>query len=184
VQRLQQQIAKGQQLLDTPITSIGDVKRIRDAYLEWTAYNTELLKRIFDNESVAREYDFWLMATAGPNDFEPLSAHIKDIHDDIAEKIARLRRILGRLDLIPEASAPTTQRAAEGSQSRRSARSIQHINIHGGTVNIAQTATGNIAQTTAATNELADIRRQLRELEDAIRAVQGPSEYSNHSRAA
>jgi hypothetical protein len=50
------------------------------------------------------------------------------------------------------------------------------INIYGGTVNVAQTVSGNVSQSTAVQSEIDGVRQLLAQLESAIRDVQAPEE--------
>lgn len=54
--------------------------------------------------------------------------------------------------------------------------STQTINVHGGTVNIGQTHSGNVSQQIALDQDKAEVRRLLRELEEAIRQLDAPEE--------
>ncbi len=54
--------------------------------------------------------------------------------------------------------------------------SSQVINVHGGVVNIGQTHSGNVSQQASAAQDLTEIRRLLRELEEAIQQLDAPAE--------
>jgi hypothetical protein len=53
---------------------------------------------------------------------------------------------------------------------------LPSINVYGGTVNIAQTGSGDISQQNAPQHDLAEVRGLLAELEAAIRDVQAPDD--------
>jgi hypothetical protein len=52
--RLQDQTAKGEELLTKRIGSKGDLDDARDRYYTWTEYNEDLLKTLFESSRVIR----------------------------------------------------------------------------------------------------------------------------------
>ena len=58
-QRLAERIGKGKGLLELKVTSPGQLEQAQNEYYKWSAYNTELLKQLFSNESMAEEYSWF-----------------------------------------------------------------------------------------------------------------------------
>ena len=61
---------------------MADVQRVKSDYLNWRRYNSELLYQLFHNSLLAVQYKYWLIATSGPGEWEPVSEHVKDVHND------------------------------------------------------------------------------------------------------
>jgi hypothetical protein len=76
-----------------------------------------------------------------------------------------------------ETSPPLLRRPKSTSQQPTEPRSVlQPINIYGGNVTIAQTASGDISQSTTSHEDLVEVRRLLDDLQAAIRDVQAPDD--------
>lgn len=102
--KIQVQISKGNGILEHPIGSLEELERLRKEYYRWSSYNTELLTRFFDNQSIADEYDLWIGFAGGR---QSPSEEIRDFRRDVQEKISRLQSILERLELISESPKAT-----------------------------------------------------------------------------
>ena len=99
-QKIDEQIQKGRELNNLTINSQKELEASRAERSKWSSYNTELLKRIFDNTSIADEYDRFY---GGAILMDPsLADLVKDFHHDMSDSISRLESIQNRLDLIPE----------------------------------------------------------------------------------
>jgi predicted nucleotide-binding protein len=85
---------------------------------KWSKYNTELLNRLFDNPSIAKEYE--RPEVYFGHDY--LHERIGAFRDHVAERINRLESVLERLDLFPEinvrAGASATTAWADGKPKR------------------------------------------------------------------
>jgi predicted nucleotide-binding protein len=101
-EQIRERIEKGIPLRDRQILSPEELDRARKERRKWSDFNTELLTRIFDNESVAEEYNRSPGMFSIPMD-PSLGERIEDFRDDMATSITRLESVLERLDLIPEA---------------------------------------------------------------------------------
>ncbi len=98
--KIQARIEEGEKLLKDPINSSNDLEDKRLRYNEWSDYNCELLRRIFDGEQLSREYN---QAGFGVFSMSPtFSEKIEYVHIDIQYSLNKLRSILKRLDLYPE----------------------------------------------------------------------------------
>ena len=99
-QEIQEQIDKGQQLVNRQIRSEAELAKADAEYENWSKYNEVLLSRLFDNSAVVDEYiefyggSYSMMATLG----EQIGYHERDV----TARIDRLKGILERLELIPE----------------------------------------------------------------------------------
>ncbi|HKC64277.1 MAG TPA: hypothetical protein VKB86_11595 [Pyrinomonadaceae bacterium] len=56
--KIQAQINKGLPIRDMPIRSKEDLSKAWAEENKWSKYNSELLTRLFDNPSIAQEYDY------------------------------------------------------------------------------------------------------------------------------
>ena len=99
-QKIQEQIDKGVLLRDRPINSEQGLDEARSERSKWSKYNSELLLRLFDNSSMADEYNrfFGGVISMSPT-FPQLLREYRENADD---SINRLEAIRDRLDLIPE----------------------------------------------------------------------------------
>lgn len=100
-EKITERIEKGKRLLQVQIESSEQLKQARNEYYKWSGYNTELLKQLFSNESIAQEYDWFGIAVIGGR--KHLLEEVEKLQDDINEKIRRLDSIAERLELIPVA---------------------------------------------------------------------------------
>lgn len=111
--RLQERIEKGLELKQRRVETRETFDTLMNDYSKWDSFNSELLKRIFTTEEMAKEYDFWgagMMLMRDPS----LGERIADVYKDIDKKIHRLDSIIERLELIPleaavQSLAPTPQ---------------------------------------------------------------------------
>ena len=55
-QKIQSQIEKGQQYRERFINSKEELEDLRAERQKWSEYNSELLRRLFDNQTIADEY--------------------------------------------------------------------------------------------------------------------------------
>jgi predicted nucleotide-binding protein len=101
-QKISERIQKGKALLEIEVQTWDQFKAAQEEYYKWTAYNTELLTRIFSNDTLASEYSFWGIACGTP---EYLPKAVGELHEDIRSRIHRLESILERLELIEEPNA-------------------------------------------------------------------------------
>lgn len=99
--KLAERIEKGQELLALQIDSQAQLEQLKKEYSKWSAYNVELLKQMFSDESMSKEYSFWGgFAVVGGQSF---GEEVEEFYSDVEEKIHRLESISERLELIPVA---------------------------------------------------------------------------------
>ena len=104
------QIKKGSDFLKIPINDEDDLERVRAERSKWSKYNTELLTRLFDNNSIADEYNYWIGFSTIPMN-PNLQYKIDDFHTSVKDNLTRLEAILERLELIPEIQSLPQERS-------------------------------------------------------------------------
>ena len=98
-QKIQSRIEKGQQYEKMPINSKEELDDLHAERQKWSEYNSELLRRLFDNQAIADEYNVYI----GGISLNPsLQDRIKSFHKHVSDNITRLESIRDRLELIPE----------------------------------------------------------------------------------
>lgn len=101
LQKIQEQIERGLLLRNKPIHSEQNLDEARFEKSKWSKYNTELLLRLFDNSSMADEYNKssgFYVSSMSPT-FPQL---VRGFLESMDDSITRLEAIRDRLDLIPE----------------------------------------------------------------------------------
>jgi predicted nucleotide-binding protein len=100
-EELRARLSLGRELAERPIQSEGELEQAWKDRERWSSYNTELLRRSFDNRSIADDYD-WSpgFGVLGLN--QSLAERVDDFRDSQRLRINRLESILERLPLIPE----------------------------------------------------------------------------------
>ncbi len=99
-EKIRAQIEKGREIRKLPINSQVDLEKAQADQSKWSAYNTELLTRLFDNRSIAEEYGRFFGAIIPMNPSFNWRVNVFSKHID--DNITRLESILERLPLIPE----------------------------------------------------------------------------------
>ncbi|HEV7889159.1 MAG TPA: nucleotide-binding protein [Pyrinomonadaceae bacterium] len=97
--KIQAQIDKGLTLREIVIRSEDDLRKARAGKSKWSQYNVELLTRLFDNPSIANEYDPPRAFIIG-DDY--LEERIESFRRDVDYYVTKLESVLDRLELIPE----------------------------------------------------------------------------------
>lgn len=111
-EKISAQIEKGRELIKTDIYSHEFLEKVKSNKTKWVDYTAELLKRIFDQESIANEFRYALVSTyRNPSD----SQRIQSLKNEIAKKVTVLESLLERLDLIPELNTHPSTFTSEAS---------------------------------------------------------------------
>lgn len=98
--RLQERIEKGLDLKQRRVETRETFETLMNDYSKWNSFNSELLKRVFTTDELAKEYDYWGVGVMSM--YEPsLGEKIADAYKDIDKKIHRIDSIIERLELIP-----------------------------------------------------------------------------------
>lgn len=96
--RLESQMEKGAAIRDSTITSDSDFDRVEGQARDWHQYNVELLRNLFDQNSVARQYDVDSRSGFIAGDLRDNSAQMRRSTE---RKVAALQAIVETLDLRP-----------------------------------------------------------------------------------
>lgn len=103
--KIRDRIEKGKELKSRPIVSWEHLEATRHEYYKWSAYNEELLRRLFTNDKLAQEYSGFLGIAVAGGPPPTLQQEVVDFHESITDSIHRLESIKERLELIPESRA-------------------------------------------------------------------------------
>jgi predicted nucleotide-binding protein len=111
--RLQERIEKGLELKQRRVETRETFETLTNDYSKWDSFNSELLRRIFTTEEMAKEYDFWGGGMMSMREAS-LGERIADVYKEIDKKFHRLDSIIERLELIllglaVQSLAPTPQ---------------------------------------------------------------------------
>ena len=127
--KLRERIEKGKEILNLSPRSHEEFKEAQRKYYKWDDFNVELLKRQFTANAMSDEYSAFVggfvVSTYGPS----LGEEIKDLQNDIEDKIHRIESIIERLELIPVTNALSPS-AGDGSKTQKIDRSKVFI-VHG-----------------------------------------------------
>lgn len=126
--RIGDRIEKGRAILEIQIDSKEKLEGARNEYYKWSAYNTEMLKQLFTNNSLAEEYESWI--GIGFIQEQSMYQKIKEFHEDVKEKIHRLESISERLELIPLTDAIKQAAEKQIKEVDRSATKIFIVHGH------------------------------------------------------
>jgi len=99
-QKIKAQIEKGRVISEMSINCDDDLEKAKADITKWSKYNVELLTRLFDNSSIANEYNRFVGAIVPRN--ATLDWLVHDFRKNMKIKLTRLEAILERLELIPE----------------------------------------------------------------------------------
>ena len=98
-EKIKRQIEKGRELAGREILSANVLEATRAEKNKWASYTTELLKRIFDQETIAKDYEYTYPVTY----VRPSAAQmVQTLKEELAKKLTKLESVLERLELIPE----------------------------------------------------------------------------------
>lgn len=103
--KLSDRIQKGRELKELTINSAQSFDQTQKKYYKWTAFNKELLKRLFSTEELSDEYSRYSGVGFVTMREPSLGESIHDLHKGIDEKIHRIDSIIERLELIPVKSS-------------------------------------------------------------------------------
>jgi predicted nucleotide-binding protein len=98
--QLNERIAKGKAMRDRESKTEEALAELEKDHRTWTAYNAELLGRLFTTNKYQDEYTWWGVGSVRTRPLSP-QERLDDIRKDVAEKIQRLESIRERLELIP-----------------------------------------------------------------------------------
>lgn len=96
-------IAKGKDLLNSPVANADDFVTAKQQVKVWHEYNEELLSRLFSNEKIAKHYrnhSHAQMFTVR----QPFHEEVQYFKEGIQKKLSNLESVVERLPLFPESS--------------------------------------------------------------------------------
>ncbi|MGB7289167.1 MAG: hypothetical protein WBC62_03600, partial [Candidatus Macondimonas sp.] len=96
--RIQERIEKGFQLKQHRVETRETFEVLSNDYSKWDSFNSELLKRLFTTDEMAKEYNSWGAMSMRERS---LGEKFADLYKNIDKKIHRLDSIIERLVLIP-----------------------------------------------------------------------------------
>lgn len=108
-QKIKTQIELGKKMLKSPIDSEEEIEELDNKTDIWSDFNVELLKRLFSNDSISKEYQ----STSGAGravPYDPYSSGrawgvmLENLKNDLNAKINKLGSIYERLELFSEKS--------------------------------------------------------------------------------
>ncbi len=105
--KISARIEEGSKLLEMRITTEDELQEAQTLSSIWSSRNEEMLRRMFDNESIAQEYIGHFVAGVFHH---YLSDKVEDFRRNIRVSNTRLQTILGKLDEMPEPIASTAAR--------------------------------------------------------------------------
>ena len=127
-EKISAQIQKGKAILDSSISSHEDLRLANDSASKWSAYNTELLTRLFTNLSMANEYNDYIPGGPYTTDYT-FDQEVGFFRDLLHAQVKRLEGILERLDLVPESAETTSSTSESRRLKNQSARDV--FVVHG-----------------------------------------------------
>ncbi len=97
-EKITKRIELGNQIKNTNISSMAELKQARAEHYTWNDYNEELLSRMFDNSSIRDGYrkSFGI----GHMSESPLAELVEEFRDDVDYYLRKLESIRDRLEII------------------------------------------------------------------------------------
>jgi predicted nucleotide-binding protein len=117
-EKIEEQISKGQRINGRYLyVGYEEDKWIdfKTDFSKWSHYNSELLTRLFDNQSIAEEYKQGRKPYSAPGKLTPSQA-AQNLWDDFDNCRAFMEAMLERLELIPEPVQANTPSASSAQQ--------------------------------------------------------------------
>jgi predicted nucleotide-binding protein len=109
--QINERIAKGKAIFERDVTTEEALAEVEKEHRTWTAYNAELLSRLFTTNKYQEEYNWWGVGSVRMRPPSP-QERLNDVKKDVAEKIQRLESVRERLELIPLAPGVTKSDAS------------------------------------------------------------------------
>lgn len=126
-EKIIKRIELGNQIKNTNISSMAELKQARAEYYTWNDYNEDLLSRMFDNSSIRDGYrkSFGI----GHMGESPLAELVEEFRDDVDYYLRKLESIRDRLEII-EVSAGILQQPARPSHPRIVSKKVFVVHGH------------------------------------------------------
>lgn len=104
-EKIQARIDLGNDLKISPANTEEEYLQKKARYLKWNSFNTELLKRLFSDESEYKSYAFWGIVGLSTSHW---TVEAKELVSDIEYGISKLESLYEKLDLFPEPRTNTS----------------------------------------------------------------------------
>lgn len=131
-EKLKKRLEEGIEIKNTAVQSEQELDVVRQKYKKWSDFNVELLSRIFNNESIAIEYESSFGSSRvvpDPLFGNPFPTLYENFQNGISAKINELESIIERLELIPEITK--IQSPESGSELMKKFNSHKVFIVHG-----------------------------------------------------
>jgi predicted nucleotide-binding protein len=128
--RIQERIEAGHTLKERENRSAEDLDKNRKEYQKWSAFNEELLKRIFTTDEMADEYSRRAPAGVVSMGAPSLDEKVRDLMEDIDDKIHRLESIVERLELIPVSTGAENDEEKGGEGGAKDSKEVFVVHGH------------------------------------------------------
>jgi predicted nucleotide-binding protein len=135
--KLKERITLGVEIQLTELRSEAYLDNARNKQNKWNSYNIEYLKRCFDSEVIAEEYNGvsgWGSLFMNPS----LGQQIQCFKEGIGNQITELESILERLELIPEVGIAKVETTTPISKSNSNSVFIVHGHDETAKTNVAR----------------------------------------------
>lgn len=106
-EKIKNRIESGKKMLKSPMNNEEEIEDLKNKKASWSDYNVELLKRLFSDDSISKEYQ----STSGAIravPFDPYSTgsawgvKLENLKNSLNAKINKLESIFERLELFSE----------------------------------------------------------------------------------
>ena len=107
-EKIKNRIEPGKKMLESPINSEEEIEDLKNKKASWSDFNVELLKRLFSNDSISKEYQskHGAMRVAYNDPYSSSGrawrVMVENFENDLKAKINKLESILERLELFSE----------------------------------------------------------------------------------
>ncbi len=126
--QINEQVRRGQALLQRPVNSHEELGRCKNEYYSWTEYNAEMLRRIFTTEEYSEQYSASLGIYVARE--TTLREDIQEFRGDVDNKCRRLESIRDRLPLIEEPAQAVAATPKNSLAVPRSTRKVFIVHGH------------------------------------------------------
>ena len=108
-EKIKNRIELGKKMLESPVNNEEEIEDLKNNKASWSDFNVELLKGLFSNDSISKEYQ----STSGAGRVVPYDPYgggmawgvmVENLENDLKAKINKLKSIFERLELFSEKS--------------------------------------------------------------------------------